>query len=208
MPDVPGSRCLPVPFRLEVGWSPVEHGSLPTSVAAESSRSARARPAYGSLCGESLSSGEASGGEVRLADFPAFILPRAWIGDISLLLFLFFLLILTTGVTGGNNMATGTGDGSVKSAQDLVARVTADPALAEEIKQNPAAAIARVASQQIPDTTIYRMVVGALGITVIIAILGSIVLVAIGKTTPDAAVALGSAAVGALAGLLAPSPKQ
>lgn len=104
--------------------------------------------------------------------------------------------------------SSGTGDGSVRSARELALRVAADPALAEEVKQNPAEAIARVASAQIPDTMIYRMVVGALGLAVLIAILGSIVLVAFNKTAPDATVAMGSAAVGALAGLLAPSPRQ
>jgi len=106
-------------------------------------------------------------------------------------------------------MAQGTGDGTVKSAQDLAVRIAADPELAEQIKQNPAEAIARVAAPNlVPDTTIYRMVVGALGLTVLVSVVGSIVLVALSKETPAAAVALGSASVGALAGLLAPSPKQ
>jgi hypothetical protein len=106
-------------------------------------------------------------------------------------------------------MATGTGDGSVKSAQDLAVRLAADPDLLEEMKKNPAEAVARVAApEQIPNTPIYRMVVGALGLIAVLAIIGVLVLAALGKQQSEAAVALGSTAVGALAGLLAPSPKQ
>ena len=50
------------------------------------------------------------------------------------------------------------------------------------------------------------MVVFALGITVILGIIGAIILAMAGKQIPEVLVALGSAAVGALAGLLAPSP--
>jgi hypothetical protein len=50
------------------------------------------------------------------------------------------------------------------------------------------------------------MVVGALGLVVLLAILGAILLAVNGKTIPEVLTALGSAAGGALAGLLAPSP--
>ncbi len=56
------------------------------------------------------------------------------------------------------------------------------------------------------DKWIYRMIVGALGALAWMAAVGGIILVSGGKTAPDILVALGSAAVGALAGLLAPSP--
>jgi hypothetical protein len=56
------------------------------------------------------------------------------------------------------------------------------------------------------DVWIYRAVVGALGLTVLLTIVGLIVLALVGKPAPDGLIALGSAAVGALAGLLAPSP--
>ena len=56
------------------------------------------------------------------------------------------------------------------------------------------------------DVWIYRMVVLALGLTVLLALIGAVVLAILGKTTPEILIALGSAAVGALAGLLAPSP--
>jgi hypothetical protein len=56
------------------------------------------------------------------------------------------------------------------------------------------------------DRWLYRLAVGVLGTLALIAAVGSIVLVAFGKTTPEVLVSLGSAAVGALVGLFAPSP--
>ena len=56
------------------------------------------------------------------------------------------------------------------------------------------------------DIWIYRVVVLVLGITVVISLIGTIVLVMAGHSTPEIIVALGSAAIGGLAGLLAPSP--
>lgn len=56
------------------------------------------------------------------------------------------------------------------------------------------------------DKTLYRIAVSVLGSLALLAAIGSIVLVAIGKQTPEVLVALGSAAVGALVGLFAPSP--
>jgi hypothetical protein len=63
------------------------------------------------------------------------------------------------------------------------------------------------------DVWIYRAVVVILGICVISTVLGGMFLVIYGKgepkmALPDGIVAIGSAAVGALAGLLAPSPKE
>jgi hypothetical protein len=57
------------------------------------------------------------------------------------------------------------------------------------------------------DVWIYRMVVAVLGVVLIIATLGGLVLTMVGKgPIPEMVVALGSGAAGALAGLLAPSP--
>ncbi|MBP6748147.1 MAG: hypothetical protein KA144_00800 [Xanthomonadaceae bacterium] len=63
------------------------------------------------------------------------------------------------------------------------------------------------------DPWIYRMVVFFLGVTVMSTVIGGIVLTWVGGTSanfqiPQGVVAIGSAAVGALAGLLAPSPRQ
>ena len=101
--------------------------------------------------------------------------------------------------------------GTVRTLHDLSSRIEKDPWLAEEIKRDPATAIARVSGPPLEtDVWIYRLVVSALGLTVLLAVIGAIILTAMGdddgRKVPEVLVALGSAAVGALAGLLAPSP--
>lgn len=91
--------------------------------------------------------------------------------------------------------------------RDLASKVSRDPAFAESIKQNPAKALSDIAAASVLETDewIYRIVVLSLGFAVLI---GLIVLSFKGiQSLPDGLVAIGSAAVGALAGLLAPSPK-
>lgn len=56
------------------------------------------------------------------------------------------------------------------------------------------------------DIWLYRIVVVVLGLTVVASVVGAIALALIGQSTPEVIVALGSAAIGGLAGLLAPSP--
>lgn len=56
------------------------------------------------------------------------------------------------------------------------------------------------------DIWLYRLVVAVLGLTVVASVTGAIVLALSGQSTPEVLVALGSAAIGGLAGLLAPSP--
>ncbi len=53
---------------------------------------------------------------------------------------------------------------------------------------------------------IYRWVIKFLGIAIILVIIVVAILVGLGKTVPDGIIAIGSAAVGAMAGILAPSP--
>jgi len=90
---------------------------------------------------------------------------------------------------------------------DLAIKVANDPNLLDQMKDNPVATLNREAvSVTLPDTLIYRIVVGSLGLAVLIALVGAIVLASQGLEIPDVLTALGSAAVGALAGLLAPSP--
>jgi hypothetical protein len=96
----------------------------------------------------------------------------------------------------------------VRSVADLAVRVARDPQLANAIRENPAAAIAGIAEPLLTDVWIYRIVVGTLGLAVVGAIAGGIILAVQEKTVPDLLVAIGSAAVGALAGLLAPSPRS
>lgn len=99
----------------------------------------------------------------------------------------------------------------VQSASELAEKVAQDPVLQDQIRADPVNAIANLATPLQSDVWVYRMVVGALGLTVLIAITGSLYLRAISeadyiRVVPDVVLALGSAAVGALAGLLAPSP--
>jgi len=56
------------------------------------------------------------------------------------------------------------------------------------------------------DVWIFRLVVVSLGLYMLASLVGAIVLAAKGTDTPEILVALGSAAVGGPAGLLAPSP--
>lgn len=56
------------------------------------------------------------------------------------------------------------------------------------------------------DVWIYRIVVLTLGLSVLASLIGGILLTLQDRQPPEVLVALGSAAVGGLAGLLAPSP--
>lgn len=57
------------------------------------------------------------------------------------------------------------------------------------------------------DVPVYLTVVWLLGVIGVISICGAIALSILGRPIPESVVALGAASVGALAGLLAPSPK-
>jgi len=101
----------------------------------------------------------------------------------------------------------------IRSADQMVNILLRDPARLDAIKASPSEELPKIAveaKQQTPaymgDKWVYRMVVGALGLLALIAAVGGIILVAGNRTAPDILVALGSAAIGALAGLLAPSP--
>ena len=107
---------------------------------------------------------------------------------------------------------------SFRSAEELLRRVMTQPELIEKIKTDPAKEIQGLVSQvtkEIPamppleyDVWIYRMVVTALGVVIVLSVAGAIYLTAIKVEIPDILTAIGSAAVGALAGLLSPSPSQ
>jgi len=94
----------------------------------------------------------------------------------------------------------------------LVAKL-ADPQFVQDLQSDPKKALEQVTSGTPlqTDVWIYRIVVLALGLTVLMAVGGAIYLAASagnGQTVaiPEILVAIGSAAVGALAGLLAPAP--
>jgi cytochrome c biogenesis protein CcdA len=101
----------------------------------------------------------------------------------------------------------------IKTLNDLKNELVSNPELQSKFKQDPVNAIQQI--QQNPlstDKWIYRIIVLSLGITIIFVIIGVIVLIAMDKISGDQQVptiltAIGSAAIGALAGLLAPPPK-
>jgi hypothetical protein len=62
-------------------------------------------------------------------------------------------------------------------------------------------------SQQV-DPLLYRMVVAALGLALLLMVIGGLILSGMGKPIPDGLIALGAASGGALGGLLAPSPAR
>src|SRR5262245_9099581 len=98
-------------------------------------------------------------------------------------------------------------------AESDVRKLLAPLTLRSDVPQDARDAIAE-AIQGTPlstDVWIYRAVVVILGLTVLGTVFGGLALVAVGHADPnmklpDSIVAIGSAAVGALAGLLAPSP--
>jgi hypothetical protein len=102
----------------------------------------------------------------------------------------------------------------VKNIDDLQNQLLNDTDLQNDFKNNPLDTIQQI-EQQNPlgtDVWIYRIIVLALGFTILSIIVGVIVLIANEKIKDDQGVptiltAIGSAAIGALAGLLAPAPK-
>jgi hypothetical protein len=99
----------------------------------------------------------------------------------------------------------------IRSASDVVSRIAQDPQFEADVKANPSEAIAKVA-MPLPlqnDNWIYRIVVISLGLVVLVTIIGQIILgIRTDKYLTEGIIALASAAVGALAGLLAPSPTR
>lgn len=106
---------------------------------------------------------------------------------------------------------------STRSAAMLVNKILSDPDIMAKVQGNPQAELPKVAQQVMRDAPldwdcwIYRIVVLSLGMTLLAVVIGVIVLAGINANshefrTPEMLTAIGSGAVGALAGLLAPSP--
>jgi len=93
-----------------------------------------------------------------------------------------------------------------RSVTKLADAIEKDPNLLAEVQADPKQALRKLAAPLDTDVLIYRIVVSALGAAVLIALVGAIALSFASSTIPDLLTAIGSAAVGALAGLLAPSP--
>ena len=100
----------------------------------------------------------------------------------------------------------------VKSFKEFKKKLLADKVLQDEFKKDPVKAIKQIEKRTGPlstDAWIYRIVVIGLSITVLSLVIGVMILVCLEKITDDKSVptiltAIGSAAIGALAGLLVP----
>jgi hypothetical protein len=99
----------------------------------------------------------------------------------------------------------------MQSFKSFKSDLIADTALQQQFKTDPVQAVKDYKSDgPLPDTWIYRLVVGALGLSILLVI-GAVVILTANTANPDKNVptvltAIASGAIGALAGLLAPSP--
>ncbi len=109
---------------------------------------------------------------------------------------------------------------AIRAAQRLA---TDDPAIRQALQTDPVAGLEQVAASPafsraepayVRDKFIYRIVVSVLGLTVLLTVAGGLAICALSPASgpareiPASLIALGSGALGALAGLLAPSPAQ
>lgn len=103
-----------------------------------------------------------------------------------------------------------------KNIDEFVQGLKSDTSLQNMFKNDPIEAAEQISEAATPldtDVWIYRIVVFSLGLTVVATIMGILILIGSGRIDNDQKVptiltAIGSAAIGALAGLLAPSPKK
>ena len=103
----------------------------------------------------------------------------------------------------------------VKTFEEFKEELIANTDLQKQFKEDPLSALTHF-QQQSPlstDKWIYRIIVLSLGIVIVGIIIGVIILMGMGKVVDDKSIptiltAIGSAAIGALGGLLAPSPKN
>lgn len=91
----------------------------------------------------------------------------------------------------------------------LLAAVARDPVLQQALRDDPLKALSALPPLEPgADVWIYRLVVGSLGLVLLVCAIGGVVLADTSHGVPDLLLSLGSAALGALAGLLAPSPRS
>jgi len=96
---------------------------------------------------------------------------------------------------------------------DLKRELQLSPELQKQFREDPVKAIQQYENPLDEDKWVYRIVVLSLGLTIFSIVVGVIVLVGMDKITSDKTVptlltAVGSAAIGAMAGLLVPSPRK
>lgn len=99
------------------------------------------------------------------------------------------------------------GSNSIKSVNQLLSVLKKDPDLESKIKSDPINALEEIKSAAVPDTQVYRLVVGSLGLALLGSVAGAIIIALYpGQNTsiPDILIATASASVGALAGILMP----
>ena len=99
---------------------------------------------------------------------------------------------------------------STEAVRKTLTTLSADPNLSQDVRQQVDSAISQLPAY-LGDRWIYRTVVAVLGLVVLTTVGGGIYLAVPSSgseavSIPDAIVAIGSAALGALAGLLAPAP--
>jgi hypothetical protein len=91
--------------------------------------------------------------------------------------------------------------------QELIQQVTSSNSLPPDQKVKLLESLQKIPTPLQTDRWIFRLVVAFLGVAVLLTIIGGFYLsIKTAATIPEGLIALGSAAVGALAGLLAPSP--
>ena len=101
---------------------------------------------------------------------------------------------------------------TLRTLNNVIEKINADPAIPAEQKTEIVTKLDEIADPLRKDNWIYRLVVIFLGVSAVATVIGGII-IAIKSTgtakleLPQGIVAIGAAAVGALAGLLAPSPR-
>ena len=97
---------------------------------------------------------------------------------------------------------------SVNEIAESIKHVIDSSDLSADEKAKLVSAVVQPSTPLENDKWIYRIVVGVLGFALIATVVGAIAgyLTAQSEPIPDVLIAIGSASVGALAGLLAPSP--
>jgi len=103
-------------------------------------------------------------------------------------------------------------DKEYKVSMQAIKKKLEEPHIVEDCRRNPDEEILKlindVGTPLETDVWIYRIVVAALSLTLVFCVLGAIVLQVNEKKTPELLTGLGTGALGALAGLLAPSPSR
>lgn len=94
-----------------------------------------------------------------------------------------------------------------KAVEKAMSLISGDASISDSLKSELLDTLRPELSPLQWDPWIYRLVVAFLGLTVLSTVVGGLLISAFsGSTVSEGIIALGSAAVGALAGLLAPSP--